>query len=167
MSLTFIQIFNRLIGHEGGYVNDPRDPGGETNWGITKRTAQVNGYQGSMRAMTREQAYKIYYSAFWLRYQCDKMPDAVAFQFFDAAVNHGLGNASRMLQRAVNVADDGIIGNMTIAAIKKMAISDVIMRLNAERLEFYCKLSTFATFGKGWVRRVAGNLKYGAIDNEV
>lgn len=167
MSLTFIQIFNRLIGHEGGYVNDPRDPGGETNWGITKRTAQANGYQGSMRAMTREQAYKIYYSAFWLRYQCDKMPDAVAFQFFDAAVNHGLGNASRMLQRAVNVADDGIIGNMTIAAIKKMAISDVIMRLNAERIEFYCKLSTFATFGKGWIRRVAGNLKYGAIDNEV
>ena len=167
MSLSFIQIFNSLIGHVGGYVNDPRDPGGETNWGITKRTAQANGYQGSMRAMTREQAYKIYYSAFWLRYQCDKMPDAVAFQFFDAAVNHGLGNASRMLQRAVNVADDGIIGNMTIAAIKKMAISDVIMRLNAERLEFYCKLSTFATFGKGWVRRVAGNLKYGAIDNEV
>jgi len=167
MSLTFQQIFDRLIGHEGSYVNNPRDPGGETNWGITKRTAQANGYQGSMRAMTREQAYKIYYSAFWLRYQCDKMPDAVAFQFFDAAVNHGLGNASRMLQRAVNVADDGIIGNMTIAAIKKMAISDVIMRLNAERLEFYCKLSTFATFGKGWVRRVAGNLKYGAIDNEV
>jgi hypothetical protein len=167
MSLTFQQIFDRLIGHEGSYVNNPRDPGGETNWGITKRTAQANGYQGSMRAMTREQAYKIYYSAFWLRYQCDKMPEAVAYQFFDAAVNHGLGNASRMLQRAVNVADDGIIGNMTIAAIKKMAISDVIMRLNAERLEFYCKLSTFATFGKGWVRRVAGNLKYGAIDNEV
>ena len=120
-----------------------------------------------MRAMTREQAYKIYYSAFWLRYQCDKMPEAVAYQFFDAAVNHGLGNASRMLQRAVGVVDDGVIGNMTIAAIKKMAISDVIMRLNAERLEFYCKLSTFTTFGKGWVRRVAGNLKYGAIDNEV
>ena len=166
-TLTFLDIFNRLIGHEGGYVNDPRDPGGETNWGITKRTAQANGYQGNMRAMTRDQAFKIYYSAFWLRYQCDKMPEAVAFQFFDAVVNHGLGNASRMLQRAVNVADDGIIGNMTIAAIKKMAISDVIMRLNAERLEFYCKLSTFATFGKGWVRRVAGNLKYGAIDNEV
>lgn len=167
MSLNFSKIFNRLIGHEGGYVNDPRDPGGETNWGITKRTAQANGYQGSMRAMTREQAYKIYYSAFWLRYQCDKMPEAVAYQFFDAAVNHGLGNASRMLQRAVGVVDDGVIGNMTIAAIKKMAISDVIMRLNAERLEFYCKLSTFTTFGKGWVRRVAGNLKYGAIDNEV
>ncbi|XOC63431.1 glycoside hydrolase family 108 protein [Haemophilus influenzae] len=159
--------FDRLIGHEGGYVDDPRDPGGETNWGVTKRTAQANGYTGAMKTMTRQQAYEIYRRAFWLRYNCEQMPDAVAYQFFDAAVNHGFGNASRMLQRAVNVADDGIIGNMTIAAIKKMAISDVIMRLNAERLEFYCKLGTFATFGKGWVRRVAGNLKYGAIDNEV
>ncbi|BBF12737.1 hypothetical protein NTHiID20_13430 [Haemophilus influenzae] len=167
MSLSFKQIFDRLIGHEGGYVDDPRDPGGETNWGVTKRTAQANGYTGTMKTITRQQAYEIYRRAFWLRYNCEQMPDAVAYQFFDAAVNHGFGNASRMLQRAVNVADDGIIGNMTIAAIKKMAISDVIMRLNAERLEFYCKLGTFATFGKGWVRRVAGNLKYGAIDNEV
>lgn len=167
MSLTFQQIFDRLIGHEGGYVNDPRDPGGETNWGITKGTALANGYAGAMKAMTREQAFKIYQSAFWVRYQCEKMPSAIAYQFFDAAVNHGLGNASRMLQRAVGVADDGVIGNMTLAAVKKMAISDVIMRLNAERLEFYCKLGNFATYGKGWVRRVAGNLKYGAIDNEV
>ena len=167
MSLTFQQMFDRLIGHEGGYVNDPRDPGGETNWGITKRTAQANGYLGNMRAMTRDQAFKIYYSAFWVRYQCDKMPEAVAFQFFDAAVNHGFGNASRMLQRAVGVADDGVIGSRTIATIKQTAISDVIMRLNAERLEFYCKLDNFTSFGKGWVRRVAGNLKYGAMDNEV
>ena len=167
MSLTFQQMFDRLIGHEGGYVNDPRDPGGETNWGVTKRTALANGYAGAMKAMTRDQAFRIYQSAFWVRYQCDKMPEAVAFQFFDAAVNHGFGNASRMLQRAVGVADDGVIGSRTIAAIKQTAISDVIMRLNAERLEFYCKLGNFTTFGKGWVRRVAGNLKYGAIDNEV
>ena len=166
-TLTFQQIFDRLIGHEGGYVNDPRDPGGETNWGITKRTAMANGYQGSMRAMTREQAFKIYQAAFWVRYQCEKMPSAIAYQFFDAAVNHGLGNASRMLQRAVGVADDGVIGNRTLAAIKQMAISDVIMRLNAERLEFYCKLGNFTTFGKGWVNRVAQNLRYGADDNEV
>ena len=167
MSLTFQQMFDRLIGHEGGYVNDPRDPGGETNWGITKRTAQANGYTGAMKAMTRDQALKIYQAAFWVRYQCDKMPEAVAFQFFDAAVNHGFGNASRMLQRAVGVADDGVIGSRTIAAIKQTAISDVIMHLNAERLEFYCKLDNFTSFGKGWVRRVAGNLKYGAMDNEV
>ena len=167
MSLSFQQIFDRLIGHEGGYVNDPHDTGGETIWGITKHTARENGYLGAMRAMTREQAFKIYYSAFWLRYQCDKMPEAVAYQFFDTAVNHGLGNASRMLQRAVGVVDDGKIGQITLKAIRDMSISDVIMHLAAERLEFYCKLNNFSRYGKGWVRRVAGNLKYGAMDNEV
>lgn len=73
MSLSFKQIFDRLIGHEGGYVDDPRDPGGETNWGVTKRTAQANGYTGNMKTMTRQQAYEIYYRAFWLRYNCEQM----------------------------------------------------------------------------------------------
>ena len=127
MSLNFSQIFNRLIGHEGGYVNDPRDPGGETNWGITKRTAQANGYTGNMKTMTRQQAYEIYYRAFWLRYNCEQMPDAVAYQFFDAAVNHGFGNASRMLQRAVGVLDDGIIGKYSLEAINRNPISDTLM----------------------------------------
>ena len=90
----FDKLFDRLIAHEGGYVNHPRDPGGETNWGITKRTALANGYSGQMRQMTREQAREIYYRAFWLRYQCDELPEAVSWQFFDAAVNHGNGNAA-------------------------------------------------------------------------
>ncbi len=59
-NLTFRQIFDRLIGHEGGYVNHPQDPGGETHWGITKRTAVANGYMYAMKNMTREQAYQIY-----------------------------------------------------------------------------------------------------------
>ncbi len=100
MSTKFNQFINRVLSHEGGYVNHPKDPGGETNWGITKRTAQANGYNGSMRAMTREQAIGIYRKAFWERYRADQMPEAVAFQFFDACVNHGYGNAARMLRRA-------------------------------------------------------------------
>ena len=167
MSLTFQQIFDRLIGHEGGYVNDPRDPGGETNWGVTKRTAQANGYTGNMKTMTRQQAYEIYRRAFWLRYNCEQMPDAVAYQFFDAAVNHGFGNASRMLQRAVGVLDDGIIGKYSLEAINSNPISDTLMVLNGERLNFYTRLKNFDRFGKGWVNRVAQNLKYGAQDNEV
>lgn len=167
MSLSFKQIFDRLIGHEGGYVNDPRDPGGETNWGVTKRTAQANGYTGNMKTMTRQQAYEIYYRAFWLRYNCEQMPDAVAYQFFDAAVNHGLGNASRMLQRAVGVLDDGIIGKYSLEAINRNPISDTLMVLNGERLNFYTRLENFDRFGKGWVNRVAQNLRYGAQDNEV
>lgn len=167
MSLSFQQIFDRLIGHEGGYVNDPRDPGGETNWGITKRTAMANGYTGNMKTMTRQQAYEIYRRAFWLRYNCEQMPDAVAYQFFDAAVNHGFGNASRMLQRAVGVLDDGIIGKYSLEAINRNPISDTLMVLNGERLNFYTRLKNFDRFGKGWVNRVAQNLRYGAQDNEV
>ena len=167
MSLTFQQIFDRLIGHEGGYVNDLQDPGGETNWGVTKRTAQANGYTGNMKTMTRQQAYEIYRRAFWLRYNCEQMPDAVAYQFFDAAVNHGFGNASRMLQRAVGVLDDGIIGKYSLEAINSNPISDTLMVLNGERLNFYTRLKNFDRFGKGWVSRVAQNLRYGAQDNEV
>ena len=167
MSLSFKQIFDRLIGHEGGYVNDPRDPGGETNWGVTKRTAQANGYTGDMKTMTRQQAYEIYHRAFWVRYQCDQMPPAIAYQFFDAAVNHGFGNASRMLQRAVGVLDDGIIGKYSLEAINRNPISDTLMVLNGERLNFYTRLNNFERYGKGWVNRVAQNLKYGAQDNEV
>jgi lysozyme family protein len=70
-----------------------------------------------------------------------------------------------MLQRAVGVADDGHIGPLTTAAINAANSSDVILRFNAERIEFYTKLSTFSTFGRGWVNRVASNLRYGAKDN--
>lgn len=166
-NLTFRQIFDRLIGHEGGYVNHPQDPGGETNWGITKRTAVANGYISAMKNMTREQAFNIYQKAFWQRYRCEELTPSVAYQFFDAVVNHGLGNASRMLQRAADVADDGIIGAVSLAAINAMPESDLLMRFNAERLKFYTKLKNFPTFGKGWVNRVAGNLEYAAQDNEV
>lgn len=165
MSTKFNQFINRVLSHEGGYVNHPQDPGGETNWGITKRTAQANGYNGSMRAMTREQAISIYRKAFWERYHADKMPEAVAFQFFDACVNHGYGNAARMLQRAAGVPDDGIIGEISLKAINSLPENDLLLRFNAERLVFYTKLGTFTSFGKGWVRRVAQNLIHASADN--
>lgn len=161
----FNKAFDRVIGHEGGYVNHPQDPGGETNWGVTKNTARAYGYNGSMRDMTREQAKSIYKQGFWDRVQGDKLNDAVAFQLFDASVNHGIGNAVRMMQRALGVADDGIVGNVTLSALQAINPSDFVLKFNAQRLNFYTSLSTFGTFGKGWVRRVAGNLNYGAIDN--
>ena len=166
MSDKFNQFIERVLSHEGGYVNHPKDPGGETNWGVTKRTAQANGYTGSMRAMTRTQAIEIYRKAFWQRYHADKMPEAMAFQFFDACINHGYGNAARMLQRAAGVADDGVIGNISLAAINTLPENDLLLRFNAERIDFYTRLSTFARFGKGWVRRVAANLRHAATDNQ-
>lgn len=163
-SVTFDVAFERLVGHEGGYVNHPDDPGGETNWGITQRTAREAGYLGSMRELTREQAREIYRTAYWQRARCDEFDGAIAFQLFDAAVNHGIGNAIRFLQRAVGVADDGVIGPVTMAAVKSMTVTDVLARFNAARLRFYTSLSTWPSFGRGWARRVAGNLDYGADD---
>ncbi len=166
MSKTaFEPVFERLVSNEGGYVNDPHDAGGETNWGITLRTARANGYMGSMRAMTRSDAFAIYYDAFWRRYRCDDLPLAVAFQLFDACVNHGFGNAARMLQRAVAVVDDGIIGPVTLAAIANRGSHEMLLRFNAERLRFYTRLKSFRRFGRGWTRRVAANLDYAAADS--
>ena len=163
--MNFNIAFDRLIGHEGGYANHPNDPGGETNWGITLRTARGAGYTGSMRDLTRVQAQEIYRTAYWGRAKADQYDSAIAFQLFDAGVNHGIGQAIRFLQRAVGVADDGVVGPVTLAAVRAMSVTDVLSRFNAERLEFYTKLSTWPSFGKGWARRVAGNLKYAAEDS--
>ena len=164
MALTFDEIFERLIDHEGGYVNHPDDPGGETNWGITKATALANGYTGSMKSLTRDRAKVIYKIAFWDRAKCSQYDSAIGYQLFDAAVNHGIGNGIRLLQRAVGVADDGVIGKLTLAAIQLKSLDDVLVLFNAERLEFYAKLSTLPKFGRGWIRRTAGNLRYAAGD---
>lgn len=165
MADRFPAFIDRVLAHEGGYVNHPQDPGGETNHGITLRTARANGYSGAMRDMTRAQAVEIYRKAFWQRYRATEMPEAVAFQFLDACINHGYGNAARMLQRAAGVADDGVIGGITLAAVNGMPENDLLLRFNAERIVFFTKLSTFPTFGKGWMRRVAQNLQHAAADN--
>jgi len=162
--MNFDQCFERLIGHEGGYSNHPNDPGGETMWGITKRVAVENGYTGPMRELTREQAKAIYKRAYWDKAKADQYDGAISFQLFDAAVNHGITQAIKFLQRAVGTTADGIVGPKTLAAIAAMDVDDVLMRFNAERLQFYTGLSTWNTFGRGWARRVAGNLKYAAED---
>lgn len=157
----FDEIINRVLSHEGGDVNDPRDPGGETQWGISKRSyPSLN-----IRTLTRADAVAIYRRDFWQRVQDDRLPRAFAFQALDAAVNHGIGNAVRWVQRAAGVADDGIVGLRTLAAVVAQDPADLVLLFNAERLEFYAKLGTFDTFGRGWTRRVAGNLRYAAQDN--
>ena len=158
----FDKAFELLIGNEGGYVNNPKDPGGETNWGITKAVAVANGYTGDMRAMPKDVAKGIYKKMYWDKLQCDQLPFIVAFQLFDAGVNHGNSQAVKFLQLALSVADDGVIGAKTISAVSKLEDLQIVLLFNAERIEFYAALKTFSTFGKGWVRRVASNLKLAA-----
>lgn len=159
--MLFDELISRVLSAEGGYVNLASDPGGETRFGISKRSYP----SVDIKNLTREAAIAIYRTDFWGRVQGDKLPRAIAFQALDAAVNHGIGNAVRWLQRAAGVADDGVIGPATLAAIARSDPNDLVLAFNAERLAFYTKLQTFDVFGRGWVNRIASNLRYAMQDN--
>lgn len=153
---SFDKAFDALISHEGGYVFDPRDPGGETKYGISKRSYP----SVDIRALTLADAKALYKRDFWDRAQCDKLPADLAFDVFDAAVNSGIGQAIRWLQRSVNVADDGVVGPLTLAQIQRFDDTSALRaRFSGHRLEFMTRLSTWDHFGRGWARRIATNLQ--------
>lgn len=158
---NFNKAFADLLGNEGAYSNNPNDPGGETMWGITLATARANGYTGPMKDMDQVTAKRIYARNYWLP-EFDKLPYKVAFALFDAAVNSGVTQAVRWLQRSLGIADDGKFGPITLAAALNADPERLLMAFNSERLDFMTRLSTWPTFGKGWARRIAANLKAGA-----
>lgn len=154
--MDFNEAFDRLIGHEGGYVNDPRDPGGETKFGISKRA-----YPGEdIAGMTLARARELYRRDYWGPAGCDAVPGPVKFHLFDMAVNGGVRAAIRALQRAVHEVEDGVLGPRTLMAAQSMDPLRLVARLSGARLEAMTRLSeTWATFGKGWARRIATNLQ--------
>lgn len=158
--MTFDDAFERVIGHEGGLVDDPADPGGLTKYGISQRA-----YPGvDIKALTLDDAKRLYKRDYWDRALADQYAGAIGFQLFDAAVNSGVTAACKLLQRAVGAQDDGVIGARTIAAIRAMPVSAVVLRFNAERLEYMANAKGWPDFGKGWARREATNLRYAAKD---
>jgi lysozyme family protein len=147
---TFDRAFDLVIGAEGGYVNDPKDPGGETNFGISKRAYPTL----DIKNLTIDDAKDIYERDYWRAASCDRLPDVVAVALFDSAVNQGIRQATRMLQRALSVNDDGVLGSVTIAAANKGNQNDLLISFCAERALHYASLSTFDTYGRGWMRRL-------------
>lgn len=165
---VFDTIFERLMLHEGGYVNHPNDPGGETMWGVTKRVAQAHGYYGPMRQLPKETANRITEQSYYKAIKGDQLDRLIAWQLTDAAYNHGNRQAVKFLQQAIGFTGksvDGLIGPSTLGAVAKMDKNDIVLLFNAERIEYYTGLRTWISFGKGWARRVAGNLRYAAADN--
>jgi lysozyme family protein len=155
--MNFDEAFEIVIGHEGGYVNNPKDPGGETNWGISKRS-----YPGvDIKNLTKDGAKEIYLRDYWKRLQSDSLPESIRFDLFDTAANSGPGTAARLLQRAVGTAEDGHIGPLTIAAVNALHPWEIRAKFNAARLNFMTYLSIWPEFGKGWSRRIASNLSRG------
>lgn len=159
--MNFDQAFDRLMEHEGGYVNDPKDPGGETKFGVSKRSYPNEDIPN----MTKERAKELFKRDFWDKINGDRLHDGVAWQAADFAYHSGPSVAVRYLQRALNVADDGDWGPASQAAADAADEHDTIMRLLAERLDFMTRLNNWPHAGKGWARRIAGNLRYGAEDS--
>lgn len=157
--MNFDQAFDLLLGHEGTYSRHPDDPGGETMWGITRKVAMQEGYAGDMHILPREVAKEIYRRRYWEPIKADSLPDALRFSLFDAAVNSGVTQAVMWLQRALDVGDDGVLGPMTLQAAQRSNGLRTAVALNAERLDFMTSLPIWAQFGRGWARRIAGNLK--------
>lgn len=172
MNEEFEKTFERVIGVESGFQDTPADRGNWTGGQIGKGLLRGTKYGISamsypnldIKNLTLEHAKGIYYEDWWVELKMDRYPPALAFQMFDAAFNHGIGNASKMLQRAVGVKDDGMVGPLTMKAIEARCLDDVVMLFLSERLTFMTFLGTWNTFGKGWARRIAENLKHGAED---
>lgn len=162
-SPAFEKAVSRVLSHEGGYSNNSLDPGRETIWGITARTARKNGYSGEMRYMARETAIDIYHREYWLPIRGDDLPFPLAFQLFDAAVNSGPPQAINWLQRVIGAIPDSIFGPATFSSARTMNPLDYF-KFIIERGEFQTNLPTWPAFGKGWARRNYTNIEFLILD---
>lgn len=154
--MSFDQAILFTLREEGGYVNNPQDPGGETKYGISK-----HAYPSlDIKNLTENQARDIYYKDYWIKSRCDEMPGDIAISVFDMSVNSGIRSAIRCIQKCLNVADDGICGPLTLYSINNADQEDLFINFNAMRLNFFTTLSNYNVYGKGWFKRVIALSKY-------
>lgn len=167
-------LFRRALEHvlemEGGFSNDPVDPGGPTNKGITIgvfaawRDEPLNGRTrgrllSDLKSISDETVRAIYKARYWDLAHCAEFPAAIALMHFDASVNHGVGTAVRFLQRAVGVDADGEVGPMTRKAVRARDVSRTLEAYARLRRKRYRSLRHFWRFGRGWLRRVDVTVK--------
>jgi lysozyme family protein len=153
--MTFDECFAALLQHEGEYVNHPDDPGGKTRYGVTQAVARAAGFQGDMRELPLDLARRIYRERFWDAVQADELPAEVRYLVFDAAAASGVRQSTLWLQRALKVADDGVLGPKTLAAAQAADPQVLKARLLAQRLRFMAGLANWPAFSRGWSRRMA------------
>lgn len=160
MSRNFDYCAKRVLGHEGGEVNDPRDPGGHTNLGITQKTLNharnlLPGLPARVPDLTTADALSIYEALYWTPVRGDELPVGLALIVFDAAVNQGVADAVRFLQSAVGAAPDGVFGPRTLDAAQRADARAAILEVAARRMFDYMQLDHLQDrFGLGWSRRL-------------
>lgn len=149
----------KILAAEGGKVDDPQDPGGRTNKGITQRVydawRRADGVKPrDVYLMTDNECGVIYHEQYWSPVQGDALPSGLDYAVVDYAVNSGVARAAMALQSLVGAAADGKIGPLTLKAVAAASTTDLIDRLCANRLSFLQRLSTWPRFGAGWSNRV-------------
>jgi uncharacterized protein (TIGR02594 family) len=169
-SLLFAAALEHVLHFEGGWSDDPFDPGGATNKGITigvlsnergiPLTSQtIEALKSELRRISDDEVRRIYLERYWQPARCPELAPPIAFMHFDAAVNQGVGRASRMLQQALGVDIDGQIGPITIAAARRQDAATCVARYADIRRQHYQSLSHFWRFGRGWLRRLDATAK--------
>lgn len=164
--MTFNEAFARLIEHEGGFTDDPKDRGNWTTGMIGKGELKGTKYGISamvyphlnIKGLTLEAAKEIYYRDYWQKAGCELVPAAIKFDLFDMAVNSGVVTAIKTLQRSVGALDDGNLGPKSMASIVATPSTLIQARFNGHRLLFMTKTPAWTTYSKGWATRIATNL---------
>ena len=163
MKINYDKCLETILHHEGGYVNHPKDPGGETNLGVTKRVYEEHGGTKDMKELTVEDVAPIYKKGYWDKMKGDDLPGGLDLCVFDFGVNAGPGRAAKFLQQMIGTTVDGGIGPNTLAKleeyIRENGEHEAVNKYQEMRQKYYENLSTFATFGKGWTRRVEETTK--------
>ena len=158
MKDNFEQCLALVLKHEGGFVNHPKDPGGMTNLGVTKKVwEEWVGHpvdEAAMRALGPTDVAPLYKKNYWDRVRGDDLPAGVDYAVFDVAVNSGVVRAAKFLQAALGLNQDGVIGPATLAAVAAANPRDLVTTVCDTRLAFMQSLPIWSTFGKGWQRRV-------------
>ena len=157
--MNFATAFEKLLKHEGGYVNHKDDRGGATRYGVTEAVAREVGYRGDMRELPLDLAQRIYKDRYWDAVQAEHLPADVRYAVFDAAVNSGVAQAAKWLQRACGVKDDGVIGPITIRAANALHPEGLKRKMLAQRLRFMATLANWPAFGRGWANRISDLLE--------
>ena len=160
MNNRFLDIYRIVMEYEGGYVNHPNDPGGETYKGISRRAhPNWKGWQliDQKKPVPEQLVQEFYYNNYWVLLKCDEMPYPVGEYLFDFGVNAGISRAVITVQRALNIKADGVLGPVTIGAIQKQDPQKLMYELLKERVGYYTTItmqnSRFQVFFLGWIRR--------------
>lgn len=159
--MRFEDIIPRILQREGGYVNHPNDRGGATNYGITQRVYQEwkSDPAADVKNLTMSEAAQIYRVHYWLPGKVEQLPAAIRDIHFDAAVNHGVVRAAKLLQTASGVTVDGEIGPNTIAAANALNPELLKLRYIVARYKFYGEIvqrdRSQSVFMAGWMNRMS------------